>query len=96
VTELTSKHAADRAINQLISVIVDGKDVRATDSLKEEPSERVKKCMELTMIEYSKAAQLLTDCVPDAKRMVAQCQRKQDSLSSLAILCKVIKEVEWD
>tara|TARA_Y100001968_G_C19252279_1_gene665048 strand:- start:566 stop:856 length:291 start_codon:yes stop_codon:yes gene_type:complete len=96
MAELISKDLADRAINQLLSVIVGGKDARATDSLKGEPTERVKKCMELTIVEYSEAAQLLTDCVPDAKRMVSQCQRKQNSLHSLAVLCKVIKKTEWD
>ncbi len=90
--ELTCKATADRALNQLLKVIVGSKDAKATDSLKAEPMNRIKKCMELTMIEYAAAAQLLTDCVPDAKRMVAQCQRKQDSLNSLAVLCKVIKE----
>ncbi len=96
MAEFTRKDSADRAINQLLSVIVGVKDARATDSLKRDPSSRVKRCTELTMSEYSEAVSLLTDCVPDAKRMVTQCQRKLDSLSSLSVLCKVIRESEWD
>ncbi len=96
MADLTTKDAADRAINQLLSVIVGSKHARNTDDLKGNPSERVKKCTEFAMTEYAEAANLLTDCVPDAKRMMSQAQRKLDSLSSLAVLSNVIKEVDWD
>ena len=96
MADLTGKDAADRAINQLLSVIVGNKHARNTDALKDNPAARVKKCTEFAMTEYSEAASLLSDCVPDAKRMVSQAQRKLDSLSSLAVLANLIKEVDWD
>ena len=96
MADLTSKDVADRACNQLLSVIVGSKHARNTDDLKSNPAERVRKCTELAMAEYSEAASLLSDCVPDAKRMVSQAQRKLDSLSSLTVFANLIKEVDWD
>ncbi len=96
MADSTGKEAANRAINQLLSVIIGTNHANSTDSLKDNPSERVKKCTEFVMTEYSEAASLLSDCVPDARRMVSQAQQKLDSLTSLAVLANLIKEVDWD
>ncbi len=96
MSELTGKDAADRAINQLLSVIVGRQHAKETDELKADPSQRVKACTQLVSVELSEAASLLADCVPDAKRMMSQAQRKIDSLGSLAVLASLIKEVDWD
>ena len=96
MADSTDKDAANRAINQLLSVIVGSNHASSTDALKDNPATRVQQCTELAMTEYSEAASLLSDCVPDAKRMVSQAQRKLDSLSSLAVLTNLIKEVDAD
>ncbi len=96
MADSSGKDAANRAVNQLISVIVGSNHASSTDSLKSNPPARVKQCNELAITEYSEAASLLSDCVPDAKRMVSQAQRKLDSLSSLAVLASFIKEVDAD
>ena len=56
----------------------------------------IKACTGLAATEMSEAASLIADCVPDAKRMMSQAQRKLDSLGSLAVLANLIKEVDWD
>tara|TARA_Y100001968_G_C19393490_1_gene736905 strand:+ start:1002 stop:1292 length:291 start_codon:yes stop_codon:yes gene_type:complete len=96
MADLTGKDAADRAINQLLSVIVGKNHAKQTDALKEDPAQRVKACTGLAATEMSEAASLIADCVPDAKRMMSQAQRKLDSLGSLAVLANLIKEVDWD
>ena len=94
MADLTGKDVANGALNQLLCEIVGSHHANSTESLKDNPTARVKQCTQLTMIEYSEAASLLSDCVPDAKRMVSQAQRKLDSLSSLAVLANLIKEVD--
>lgn len=87
---IEAKETAKRAINQLLSLIVGTKFAKQTDSLKTEPIARLKKCIELTLNEYSEAMSLQSDCVPDAQRMITQAQRKLDSLNSLTILANLI------
>ena len=89
---IEARQTAERAINQLLSLIVGTKFAKQTDSLKNEPIARLKKCIELTLNEYSDAVSLQADCVPDAQRMIAQAQRKLDSLNSLTILANLIPE----
>ena len=93
MADSTGRDAANHAINQLLSVIVGSHHASSTDSLIDNPTERVKQCTELAMSEYSESVSLLSDCVPDAKRMVSHAQRKLESLSSLAVLTNIIKEV---
>ena len=89
----SEKETARRAVNQLLLVIVGRKDVEATDSFKADTKLRLKKCTELAMEEYSIAQSLLQDCVPDAKRMIINSQKKLDSLNSLIALSNVIEEM---
>ncbi len=91
---LTSeKETARRAINQLLIVIVGYRDAQATDCFKADPKLRLKKCTELAMEEYSTAQALLQECVPDSKRMIANSQKKLDSLNSLLALSNIIEEM---
>lgn len=90
---LTSRDAALRAVNQLLSVVV-GRDIaRATDNLKHQPADRVKEALALTVKEYQDAvSSMATD--PNGTQKVKQVQRKLDSLSSLQVLSNVLNEVD--
>ncbi len=89
---LTSeKETARRAINQLLLVIAGRKHSSATDNLQDTPKLRLKRCIELAMEEYAAAQFLLQDCVPDAKRMVSDAQRKLDCLNSLTTLANIVE-----
>lgn len=92
---LTPRESAVRAIGQLVAVIVGGKTARITDSLRDQPRERVQKCIEIALAEYQMAAAAMAGSAEGEKK-VAQVQRKLDSLQSMAILANVIEEVEWD
>ena len=87
----SEKETARRAIYQLLLVISGRKHCNATDNLRHTPKIRLKKCIELAMDEYATAQSLLQDCVPDAKRMISDAQRKLDSLSSLTSLVNIVE-----
>jgi len=89
-TELTTKAQAIRAVNQLLSVIVGQAMARSTDYLKDEPLERVKACLDLTMDAY-KVAMTAGDT-----NGIKQLQRKTDSLGSLAIMANLLTEFDFD
>ena len=89
---LTSeKETARRAINQLLLMIAGRKHSQATENLQDKPKLRIQKCTELAMEEYAAAQSMLQDCVPDAKRMMSEVQRKLDSLSSLRSLANIVE-----
>ena len=77
-----------KALNQLILSIVGSKYAIDTHSLESQPKERIKRCTELVMIDYAEAQSLLQECVPDSRRMLAEVQRRLDSLSSLSTIDK--------
>lgn len=91
---LTQRSAAERAVNQLLSVIVGRNAARETDSLKSNPSARVQACVKLASIELQDALQTLAEDA-SASRQVQQVQRKMDSLASLQTLANLINETEW-
>lgn len=91
---LTKQSDAERAVNQLLSVVVGRYSARATDNLKDNPSDRVQECMRLALEEYQNALKELASN-PDGQRQVQQAQRKMDSLSSLQVLANLISEVTW-
>lgn len=96
MADLTSKSSAYRALNQLCSITAGRMFARDTDKLKEDPTARIQRCIELTLGEAQKAAsQQATD--PNADRLLSQANRKMDSLRSLALLARIIQtEVIWD
>ena len=93
MTAQTEKQSAESAINQLLTLIVGNQHARQTDEFKNIPKSRVARCTQLAMSEYAEASSLLQDCVPDAKRMVSQVQRKIDGLNSLAALANVVAKM---
>lgn len=91
---LTKQSDAQRAVNQLLSVVVGRHSAKATDKFKDNPSERVQECMKFAIEEYRIALEALAQS-PDGQRHVQQAQRKMDSLSSLQVLANLISEVTW-
>ena len=93
---LTEKDAAFRALNQLCSVMSGRRFARDTDSLKDNPAKRIQRCTQLTL-EEAKAAAIEQIGTPEGDRLMAQANRKIDSLRSLAVLARIIQsEVIWD
>ena len=95
VADLTTKDAALKAMSQLVSVIVGGKSARITDSLRDEPVNRVQKCIEIALMEYQLAAKDAATSA-DAQKKMSQVQRKMDSLQSLMTFAHLIEETQWD
>lgn len=91
---LTQRSAAERAVNQLLSVIVGRNAARATDNLKDNPSSRVQACIRIASKELQDALEGLAED-PSASKQVQQVQRKIDSLGSLQVLANLILETEW-
>ena len=51
---------------------------------------KIEKCIACTNEEYSYALSLQADCVPDAKRLIIQAQKRLEGLEALLILSKLI------
>tara|TARA_Y100001963_G_scaffold91279_1_gene125780 strand:+ start:1255 stop:1554 length:300 start_codon:yes stop_codon:yes gene_type:complete len=85
-----------RSINQLLSVIVGQKFARETDELKTSPSKRVRKCLELTLVEHKQATDSLAYDSDIGRKAMGQVHRKLDSLHSLSVLADCVEENLWD
>ena len=86
---------AIRAVNQLTSVIVGAQSARETDSLKEKPVERVRKCMELALLEAGQSNRELLhlDDSSTREKKMAQSARKLDSLNSLSVFAELVEDL---
>ena len=51
---------------------------------------KIEKCIACTNEEYSYALSLQADCVPDAKRLIIQAQKRLEGLEALLILSELI------
>ena len=87
---MTSKEAAERAVNQLLALVVGQACARLSDEFKDNPVERVAKCVDFVMEDYRDAL------ASGNSKAISQLQRKADSLGSLAILATLVAEIEWD
>ena len=85
----------EKALNQLISIVVGAKFAKESDYLQDRPRERVQKCLELALAEYGQASSLLQDSPPEAKAKLAQVHRKLDSLQSLIVLATFSEETAY-
>lgn len=73
-----------RSLNQLTSLVVGQRHARATDSLKEVPSQRIKACLKLVRDELNSAVEHSKDS--ELTRLQSQAIRKLDALNSLITL----------
>ena len=85
-----------RALNQLLSVIVGSRNAKETDALKSDPSARIRKCLELTLVEHKLATDSLAVDAETGRRAMAQCHRKLDSLQSLSVLAECVEISSWE
>ena len=91
--ELISRQQADRAINQLASVIVGYKQAKASNHLEDYIPERLEFIIKLVNQEYDNDKKSSRPEAVDAARN--RFNRKFDSIRSLQVLSTLIKEVEW-
>ena len=91
--ELISRQQADRAINQLLSVIVGKRQAIASNHLQNYIPERLELCLKLIGQEMENDITLGDPEVVGAA--LSRSQRKLSSLQSLKVLSSLINEVEW-
>jgi len=91
--ELISRQQADRAINQLLSVIVGKRQAVASNHLQNYIPERLELCLKLIGQEMENDIKLGDpEMVGTA---LSRSQRKLSSVQSLKVLSSLINEVEW-
>ncbi len=91
--ELISRQQADRAINQLLSVIVGKRQAIASNHLQNYIPERLELCLKLIGQEMENDITLGDPEVVGAA--LSRSQRKLSSVQSLKVLSTLIREVEW-
>ena len=91
--ELISRQQANRAVNQLLSVIVGRKQAIASNHLENYISERLEFSLKLITQEMEQDIKLGDPDVVGAA--LGRSQRKLASVQSLKVLSTLISEVEW-
>ena len=91
--ELISRQQADRAINQLLSVIVGYRQAKASNHLEQYIPERLEFIIKLINQELDNDKKSSRPEVVDAA--VNRFNRKYNSVRSLQVLSTLIKEVDW-
>tara|TARA_R100000781_G_scaffold51272_1_gene33791 strand:+ start:870 stop:1151 length:282 start_codon:yes stop_codon:yes gene_type:complete len=86
--ELVKEEEAQRALNQLLSIIVGRRFAMQTDQYKDTPSKRIDECHHLVINEFAES-------IGDPKKTF-QVQRKMESLQSLTTLARLAGEVDFD
>jgi hypothetical protein len=91
--ELISRQQADRAINQLLSVIIGRRQAIASNHLENYIPERLELCLKLIGQEMENDIKLGDPEMVGAA--LGRSQRKLSSIQSLKVLSSLINEVEW-
>ena len=91
--ELITRQQADRAVNQLLSVIVGRRQALASNHLENYLSERLDLCIKLIGQEMENDIKIGNPEVVGAA--LGRSQRKLSSVQSLKVLAALISEVEW-
>ncbi len=91
--ELISRQQADRALNQLLSVIVGRRQALASNHLENYIPERLDLCIKLIGQEMENDIKVGNPEVVGAA--LGRSQRKLSSVQSLKVLATLIREVEW-
>ena len=91
--ELISRQQADRAVNQLLSVIVGKRQAVASNHLQNYIPERLELCLKLIGQEMENDITLGDPEMVGAA--LSRSQRKLSSLQSLTVLYSLILEVDW-
>ena len=91
--ELISRQQADRAINQLLSIIIGKRQAVASNHLQNYIPERLELCLKLIGQEMENDIKLGDPDMVGAA--LSRSQRKLSSIQSLKVLSSLINEVEW-
>ena len=91
--ELISRQQADRAVNQLLSVIIGRRQAVASNHLQNYIPERLELCLKLIGQEMENDIKLGDPEMVGAA--LSRSQRKLSSVQSLKVLAALIREVEW-
>ena len=91
--ELISRQQADRAINQLLSIIIGKRQAVASSHLQKYIPERLELCLKLIGQEMENDIKLGDPDMVGAA--LSRSQRKLSSIQSLKVLSSLINEVEW-
>ena len=91
--ELISRQQADRAINQLLSIIIGKRQAVASSHLQKYIPERLELCLKLIGQEMENDIKLGDPDMVGAA--LSRSQRKLSSLQSLKVLYSLILEVDW-
>ena len=91
--DFISRQQADRAINQLLSIIVGRRQAIASNHLENYVPERLELCLKLVGQEMENDITLGN---PEAVgAALGRSQRKLSSIQSLKVLATLISEVDW-
>ena len=91
--DFISRQQADRAINQLLSIIIGRRQAIASNHLENYVPERLELCLKLVGQEMEND---ITLCNPEAVgAALGRSQRKLSSIQSLKVLATLISEVDW-
>ena len=91
--ELITRQQADRAVNQLLSVIVGRRQALASNHLENYIPDRLDLCIKLIGQEMENDIKIGNPEVVGAA--LGRSQRKLSSVQSLKVLAALISEVEW-
>ena len=89
-TKILIDKLSEDAFNTLLLQIAGKKLLDSINIINADLKTKIERCIDLTNEEYSYAFSLQADCVPDAKRMIIQAQKKLEGLKALLILSKLI------
>jgi hypothetical protein len=91
--DFISRQQADRAINQLLSIIIGRRQAIASNHLENYVPERLELCLKLVGQEMEND---ITLGDPEAVgAALGRSQRKLSSIQSLKVLATLISEVDW-
>jgi len=91
--DFISRQQADRAVNQLLSIIVGRRQAIASNHLENYVPERLELCLKLVGQEMEND---ITLGDPEAVgAALGRSQRKLSSIQSLKVLATLISEVDW-
>ena len=91
--DFISRQQADRAINQLLSIIIGRRQAIASNHLENYVPERLELCLKLVGQEMENDITLGN---PEAVgAALGRSQRKLSSIQSLKVLATLISEVDW-
>ena len=90
---MTTRQDCTRSINQLLCLIIGGKQARASSHLSGNLSERLEFCLKLVQQEMQDS---IHNTDPEQlSEAIGAGQRKLTSIQSLKTLNQLIKEIEW-